>query len=49
MSLLCLFGAHRRSLAAIARRQGETVSLCEHCSRPMVRQVTGRWVAAEPL
>ncbi|MDT9599948.1 hypothetical protein [Sphingosinicella rhizophila] len=42
-------GIHRRSVHAIARKQGVTVSICEHCARPMVKQEGGRWAAAEPL
>lgn len=49
MKLLCFFGVHRRSLAAIARREGGYVSLCEDCARPLVKQTNGKWSASEPL
>jgi hypothetical protein len=49
MSILCFLGLHRRSLSAIALRQGIYVSICEHCARPLVKEPTGRWAAAEPL
>ena len=49
MSLLCLFGAHRPSLASLARRGDHLVGLCENCARPLTKTATSKWEAAEPL
>ena len=49
MSLLCLFGAHRPSVASVARRGDHLVGICEHCARPLTRSVQSKWEAAEPL
>ena len=49
MSLLCLFGAHRPSLASVARRGGNLVGLCENCARPLTKNAQSKRQAAEPL
>ena len=49
MSLRCLFGLHRPSVASMTRRQAGYVALCEHCARPLERAADGRWLASEPL
>lgn len=49
MSLLCLFGAHRPSLASVARRGDHLVGLCEQCARPLTKSGQSKWQAAEPL
>ncbi len=49
MSLTCLFGAHRPSLASVAKRRGGLVGLCERCARPLAKSEDGKWRAEEPL
>jgi hypothetical protein len=49
MSLLCVFGRHRRSLNSIVARGDRCTSLCENCGLPLVRDGQGKWKAAEPL
>ena len=49
MSITCLFGMHRPSLASIIRRNRGYGGLCESCARPLERSENGRWVASSPL
>jgi hypothetical protein len=49
MSIRCLLGLHRPSLASIARKNSHYVALCENCARPLKRSGDRRWAAAEPL
>jgi hypothetical protein len=49
MSLLCLFGVHRPSVASVARRGDHLVGLCEQCARPLTKTAQSKWEAAEPL
>ncbi|MGE5722564.1 MAG: hypothetical protein ACM3YM_08890 [Sphingomonadales bacterium] len=49
MSLSCLFGIHRPSVASMTRRHGRYAAICESCARPLERQENGRWVASEAL
>lgn len=49
MSIACLLGLHRPSIASIARRPGGYAALCEGCARPLERTQEGRWGASAPL
>jgi hypothetical protein len=49
MSLSCLIGIHRPSLASIVRRNRGYGGLCESCARPLEREENGRWTASDAL
>ena len=49
MSMRCLFGLHRPSVASIARRPGGFVGLCESCGRSLERSEGAAWTEAMPL
>jgi len=50
MSLLCILGRHRPSLASIAFRSGGGHKcLCEACAMPLERDGKGKWREATPL
>jgi len=50
MSLLCLLGRHKVSVASISRRHGGGhEGLCEACALPLEREDDGRWREARPL
>ena len=49
MSISCILGFHRPSLASIMRRHQQLVGICEHCARPLVKNEAGKWTGAPPL
>jgi hypothetical protein len=49
MSVRCLFGSHRPSLASIAKRGFGLIALCDACGRPMLKPGDGKWKVADPL
>ncbi|HEY0115531.1 MAG TPA: hypothetical protein VGB54_07400 [Allosphingosinicella sp.] len=49
MSLKCLFGVHRPSLASIGRKGRGYVAYCDACARPLERSEGGRWEPSAPL
>lgn len=50
MSLLCILGRHKPSLASIAQRSGGGHKcLCEACAMPLERDGKGKWREATPL
>jgi len=50
MSLMCLLGRHKPSLASISHRSGGGHKcLCEACALPLERDHRGKWREAKPL
>lgn len=49
MSLRCLLGFHRVSLATILPKARGYTGLCESCGRPLERGHASAWAASEPL
>lgn len=49
MSLLCLFGRHKPSLHSVTKAHRGYRALCDHCARPLERELEGQWQASEPL
>jgi hypothetical protein len=49
MSLLCLIGRHKVSLASVMRKRAGFVGICERCDRPLERAQAGSWTASDPL
>jgi hypothetical protein len=49
MSLLCLFGRHKPLLHSVTKSHRGYRALCDHCARPLERELNGQWEASEPL
>jgi hypothetical protein len=49
MSLLCLFGRHKPLLHSVTKSHRGYRALCDHCARPLERELNSQWEASEPL